>query len=1037
MAISAGSVYSELILDGSKYFSTLEKAEKQVENFQKKLEKTGKNMEKVGKNLSKYVTAPIVAMGTLSTKAAIDFESAFAGVRKTVDATEEEFAALEKGIRDMSKRMPQSASEIAEVAEAAGQLGIKTENILGFTETMVMLGDATNMSSDQAATALARLANITGMSQTDFDRLGSAIVELGNNLATTESEIVEMGLRLAGTGTQVGLTEDQILALAGAMSSVGINAEAGGSSMSRVMQKMNTEVLSSGKHLQKFAEIAGMSAEEFSKAWRERPQDAILAFVQGLDKINKSGGDVTSTLKDLGINSVQEIDTLLRLAGASDVLTDAFGMSAKAWEENTALTKEAEQRYQTTASQLQIAKNHLRDVAITIGEIVVPHLVNFAEKIKNLAEWFKNLNPETQETIVKLAGLAAAIGPLLIIGGKFANGLGSILELFGKIGPAAGIATKATTALGGEFSLAGLAAKAGALLLNPWTIGIAAATAGGIALAKHLKQDSIPAVNLFSDEVSESTQEAVGSFLDLEEQATTSLNQLAWSGEEVTGEMAESIIGNFEGMKEQVVGKLEEQKESALKSISEMVENSIDMTEEEKEEMIRITGESYDEQIKKTEEGNARIKEILETAKKENRAITEEEKNEINKIKEDMKNDGIRILSESEKEQLAIMERLKQESGKISALQAAEIVKNSKEQKEKTIAEAEEEYTERLKYAAELRAKGTKEAIDMADKIADEAKRQKDEAVKNAEEMHNKVVKEAKEQAKEHVKEVDWETGEVKTKWQVMKTNISDRAKEIRDNVSKRWNETKKKTRDEWSEIETNTKNKWNDIKEKVSTKAKESFENVRDKWRDINKETEEKWSSVFKKTKEKWNDIKEEVRKKTDTIRERIVDSITESESKWSSKTSLMVSTTESKFPTMASAVEGAFSRVVSAIGEGISALLAWNEQKVESKEATFTTVYKEVVAKDGNQTIGKNAHGTNFWKGGLTWVGEQGPELIDLPKGTKVYSNQKSMEMVKGVSGGITQNIHIHSPKPLNPSETARKNLQVSRQLAMEWGL
>ena len=121
----------------------------------------------------------------------------------------------------MSKRMPQSASQIAQVAEAAGQLGIQTENILGFTETMVMLGDATNMTSDQAATALARLANITGMSQKDFDRLGSTIVALGNNLATTESEIVEMGLRLAGTASQVGMTEDQILALAAAMSSVG------------------------------------------------------------------------------------------------------------------------------------------------------------------------------------------------------------------------------------------------------------------------------------------------------------------------------------------------------------------------------------------------------------------------------------------------------------------------------------------------------------------------------------------------------------------------------------------------------------------------------------------------------------------------------------------------------------------------------------------------------------------------------------------------------------------------------------------------
>jgi TP901 family phage tail tape measure protein len=353
--------------DGSLIFDT-KVDDKGFKKGMSKLKSTGTTAMKVVAKGIVATGAALTAMGGYTLKASIDFESAFAGVRKTIDATEAEFAMLEKGIRDMSKKMPQSASAIAEVAEAAGQLGIRTENILGFTETMVMLGDATNMSSDQAATALARLANITGMSQNDFDRLGSTIVELGNNLATTEAEIVEMGLRLAGTASQVGLTEHEMLALAGAMSSVGINAEAGGSSMSRVMQKINTEVLSGGKNLSKFAEISGMSSDEFSKAWKDKPAEAITAFINGLDEVNASGGDVTTMLKELGINSVQEIDTLLRLSGASDVLTDALGMSAKAWEENTALADEASQRYETTESMIQILKNNIDDLAKSVGD---------------------------------------------------------------------------------------------------------------------------------------------------------------------------------------------------------------------------------------------------------------------------------------------------------------------------------------------------------------------------------------------------------------------------------------------------------------------------------------------------------------------------------------------------------------------------------------------------------------------------------------------------------------------------------------------
>jgi TP901 family phage tail tape measure protein len=186
------------------------------------------DMQRAGAAMSATITAPIVGVGAAAIKTSIDFESAFAGVVKTVDATEGELAQLEQGILEMSKELPASASEIAQVAEAAGQLGIRTEDILSFTRTMIDLGETTNLSADQAATALARFANIVQMPQDQFDKLGSTVVELGNKLATTEAEIVEMGLRIAGAGEQVGMTEAQIMALAGALSSVGIEAEAGG-----------------------------------------------------------------------------------------------------------------------------------------------------------------------------------------------------------------------------------------------------------------------------------------------------------------------------------------------------------------------------------------------------------------------------------------------------------------------------------------------------------------------------------------------------------------------------------------------------------------------------------------------------------------------------------------------------------------------------------------------------------------------------------------------------------------------------------------
>ena len=253
--------------DASGFSSALNKMSSDLSKVGKDFEglnKLGDSMKSVGKKLTMGLTVPIVGMATASTKTAIDIESAFAGVRKTLDVSglsaaqaEQAYKKVEDGIMAMSKRMPTAATEIAGVAEAAGQLGIKTENVLGFTEVMVQLGDTTNMSADEAATALARLANITGMPQTEFDRLGSTIVALGNNMATTESEITAMGLRLAGAGKQIGLTEAQTMSFAAALSSVGIEAEAGGSAFSKVMVDMQLATEKGGEKLQQFGFCSG------------------------------------------------------------------------------------------------------------------------------------------------------------------------------------------------------------------------------------------------------------------------------------------------------------------------------------------------------------------------------------------------------------------------------------------------------------------------------------------------------------------------------------------------------------------------------------------------------------------------------------------------------------------------------------------------------------------------------------------------------------------------------------------------------------
>lgn len=440
MAESLGQAVLELRTSDSGLEQGISKARRDAESLDSTFKRVGDNLSGIGKGLSAAFTAPLVAIGAGALKSAIDFESAFAGVIKTVDATEEELAVLRQGIRDMATEIPAAATEIAGVAEAAGQLGIQTENILEFTRVMIDLGNATNLSAAEAATALARLANITQMPQSEFDRLGATIVDLGNNLATTEAEIVDMSLRLAGAGSQVGMTEAQILSFAGALSSVGIAAEAGGSAFSKVMIDIASQVEMGGEQLERYARVAGMSAEEFASAWREDAAAALVAFIEGLGRLGAEGESVFLVLEDLEITEVRMRDALLRAAGAGDLFRESLELGTKAWEENAALTAEASRRYETTESRLQILWNRLKDVALTLGEALLPAFHSALDAIQpligvigGLTEKFAALDEDTRERMVKFAAIFAAAGPVLMALGAFTSAVSALASPTGAV----------------------------------------------------------------------------------------------------------------------------------------------------------------------------------------------------------------------------------------------------------------------------------------------------------------------------------------------------------------------------------------------------------------------------------------------------------------------------------------------------------------------------------------------------------------------------------------------------------------------------
>jgi TP901 family phage tail tape measure protein len=391
-----------------------------VKDLQKKLGAAEASIAKTGSRMFKGLTLPLLALGGMATKAAVDFETAFTGVRKTVDGTEAQFAQLEKGIREMAKTIPASAVSIAQVAENAGQLGIAADNILGFSRVMIDLGNTTNLAADEAASALARLANITKMPQNEFDRLGATIVALGNAGASTEAEIVELAMRLAGAGAQIGLTQPQILGFANALSSLGVEAESGGTAMSTTFSKIANAAASGGKSLDLFAKVAGVSSDAFKKQFKDDAAGAIVTFIEGLGDLKDSGVNLFPILDKLGLGGLRVRDALLRSANSGDLMRASLELGTKAWRDNSALTTEAAKRYETLQSKMQIAKQKVTDMGISVGNVLAPIVARMAEGIGRLADRFQTLSPGMQKMIIATLATVAAVGPAIVVAMKFA-----------------------------------------------------------------------------------------------------------------------------------------------------------------------------------------------------------------------------------------------------------------------------------------------------------------------------------------------------------------------------------------------------------------------------------------------------------------------------------------------------------------------------------------------------------------------------------------------------------------------------------------
>lgn len=453
------------------------------------------------------IVTAMKSIATATYEASVSFESGMTGVDKTTNLTAQELAELTEQVKTLATDIPVTVEELTAIGETAGQLGIAKDGLLDFTETMAMLATATTMTADEGATLLAQYANVTGMAQDAYDNLGATVVALGNNFATTEQKIMDMAQGISSTGALTSMSEADMLGISAAVSSLGIEAEMGGTAVSKLITELMLAT-ETGEGLAGFAEIANMTADEFTQKWGEDAAGALTAFISGLSDAERLGGSAVQVLQEMDITETRMRNTVLSLSNAGDVLGNALTTANTAWAENSALVQEAEKRYATTESQQILLENSFNNLKIAVGDNFTPALRDLyaagADVLGNMTD-FVELNPALVKGTATFAGVLGSVYVGLVAYTQAAKLVASANALMTASIPGAGVILGVTAAVG-------------------------ALAAGVIALEEAARENGIPSMQEITqavDDMQEAMEQSKSTYADTatETQATAQVAQ--------------------------------------------------------------------------------------------------------------------------------------------------------------------------------------------------------------------------------------------------------------------------------------------------------------------------------------------------------------------------------------------------------------------------------------------------------------------------------------------------------------------------------
>ena len=411
--LKSAGVETENLADADQKLSTeIDKVNKKMQAQEKAANIQEKALNKRMNAREKMFTAVEQAMILKQPiQAAMKFESTMADVKKVVDFdNKNQFGQMGKDIINLTKKLPMAADDIASIVAAGGQSGIAKQDLIGYAEAAAKMGVAFDITAQDAGQSMAQWRTAFKMNQNEVNTLADQINYLGNTTAASAPIISSIVSRIGPLGEVGGATSSSIAALGATMAGTGISEEIASTGIKNLILNLTKGESATAKQAEAFEKL-GLSSTGMAKMMQEDANGAILTVLKSIGKLDKE--KQASTLTSLfGSESVGAIAPLLTNIGE---LEKNFNKVADATKYAGSMEKEYNSISGTTANRLEILKNKGNAAGITLGNILLPSIIEMADSAGNAVDKigaFAEKYPTLTGGAVKLTAalLAGGIG---------------------------------------------------------------------------------------------------------------------------------------------------------------------------------------------------------------------------------------------------------------------------------------------------------------------------------------------------------------------------------------------------------------------------------------------------------------------------------------------------------------------------------------------------------------------------------------------------------------------------------------------------